>query len=171
MQAKIDELKVSYQVVEKKVKECHDLMNRAGIRNISIDQSASPSTIEIPKEKSPQELKMLIAQMESRLESLTAERDIILSKTKAVEEAIRSKHLQLQQAIDDNIDREQRYIAIRSRDPVELQSEIRQVKAREIDLANRIRSLKALPMYDKDSNSNTLFRLNVRPFYSRKQRG
>lgn len=166
LQTKIDELKGSYQIVEKKVKECHDLMNKAGIRNVAVADSASPSTIDIGKDKSPKELQMLIAQMESKLESLSAERDIILSKTKAVDEAIKTKHHQLQQAIYDNIDKEQRYIAIRSRDPAELQSEIRQIKAREIELTNRIRSLQNLPMYKNDSGAQALIKLKVVLSYS-----
>lgn len=151
----------SYKMVETRIKECHIIMEKAGIRNIDVSDAASPSTIDLSKDRSPQELKQMIAHMESKLDVLGAERDQILMKTKVLDEAIKNKHQELQQTIDDNISKEQRYIAIRSRDPIELQNEIRQIKAREIELTNRIRSLQSLPMYKNDQGTNALIKLNV----------
>lgn len=161
----------TYKVVEAKIKECHVIMEKAGIRNIGPADAVSPPTIDLTKDKSPQELRQMVVQMEAKLEVLNSERDLILARTKALEEAIKNKHLQLQQAIDDNIVKEQRYIAIRSRDPIELKNEIREIKARELELTNRIRSLKDLPMYKNDQGANALIKLKVRPRkLTRKQR-
>lgn len=136
-------------------------MHKAGIRNESAAVAISPPTADLGRDRSPQELRLMITQMESRLEALSGERDLLLLKTRTLEEAIKGKHQQLQQAIDDNIGREQRYIAIRSRDPIELQNEIRQIKAREIELTNRIHSLQALPMYKNDHGTKAITQLQV----------
>ena len=157
LQEKIEETKQSYQQVDKQIKVCVDIMNKAGIRpieesRVSFEQAASQN-------KSPKEMRMMVAHLEAKLEALINEREKLDAMTRSNEAAAQNKMMDLQAQINKNVDLEQKYIAIRSRDPFEIKREIQEIKNREVDLTNRINTLKNLPMYKNDGGADALIRL------------
>jgi len=161
IQTKIDELKSQYQTIEAQIKACHDTMNKLGIKPGSGETQPTNKTgyPEFSSGKSPQELKQIVVHMESNLEALVRERESMEAKNRATEAAIQSKMLQLNNSITDNTILENKFIALKTRDPFEIKREIQTIKGREIELTNRINSLKSLPMYKNDGAANTLVKL------------
>ncbi len=132
-------------------------MNRAGIKP-QADSRLQSQLPDVPA-RSPQEMKQMVAHLESKLEALMQQREKLDRENHSIMTLVQDKMMEHEQQTNKNIDLEQRYIAIRSRDPLEIQREIQLIKNREIDMTSRIKSLSNLPMYKNDGGANTLLKL------------
>lgn len=155
-------MKKNTQLVEAKIKITLEAMQKAGLRPAVEEHHSTNRTLDLPREKTTHELRTLLPLLQNRVEAMMNEKIVLERSTKAVQSQIDVIAARLHTEMDGNMERENKLLTAKSHNPYEVQREVADSKRRQIDLANRVKTLQNLPLYKNDEGgASTQIKLKV----------